>query len=173
MRYIGSERCFMLYLLIAIALIFDFTNGSNDSSNIVATAISSRAISPRRALAMTAVAEFIAPFLFGVAVATTLGKGLIDPAAVSFAGGVGGGDCRHLVESAHAGAGYSVFFVSRIGWGLARGGDPDERLFGSACAWAGEDSDRIVCVAVVGSGVWFPFHAPHFVFHPLCQPARQ
>lgn len=73
----------MLYLLIAIALIFDFTNGSNDSSNIVATAISSRALSPRKALALTAAAEFIAPFLFGVAVATTLGKGLINPAVIS------------------------------------------------------------------------------------------
>ena len=73
----------MLYLLIAIALVFDFTNGSNDSSNIVATAISSRSISPRRALALTALAEFIAPFLFGVAVANTLGKGLIDPAVIT------------------------------------------------------------------------------------------
>jgi PiT family inorganic phosphate transporter len=73
----------LLYVLIAIALLFDFTNGSNDASSIVATAISSRAIGPRTAMAMTAVAEFCAPFLFGVAVANTLGNGLIDTAAIS------------------------------------------------------------------------------------------
>jgi len=59
--------------LIAFALVFDFLNGFHDSSNIVATMIASRALPPRLALGMTAVAEFIGPFLFGVAVATTLG----------------------------------------------------------------------------------------------------
>jgi PiT family inorganic phosphate transporter len=73
----------MLFILIGIALAFDFINGSNDSANIVATAISSRALSPRAALAITAGSIFLAPFLFGVAVATTIGKGLIDPAAIT------------------------------------------------------------------------------------------
>lgn len=73
----------MIYFLIAIALIFDFLNGFHDSSNIVATVISSRALRPRTALYMTAVAEFVAPFIFGVAVANTVGKDLIDPAAIS------------------------------------------------------------------------------------------
>ena len=73
----------MLYALIAIALIFDFTNGSNDSSNIVATAISSRAIGARRALLIAAICEFVAPFIFGVNVATTIGSDLIDPKAIS------------------------------------------------------------------------------------------
>ena len=73
----------MLYFLIAIALLFDFLNGFHDSSNIVATVISSRALRPRTALYMTAIAEFIAPFIFGVAVANTVGKDLIDPSAIS------------------------------------------------------------------------------------------
>jgi len=73
----------MLIYLITAALVFDFTNGFHDASNIVATAISSRALAPRAALYMTAVAEFVAPFIFGVAVATTIGKGLIDPNVVS------------------------------------------------------------------------------------------
>jgi PiT family inorganic phosphate transporter len=59
--------------LIAFALAFDFLNGFHDSSNIVATMIASGALPPRVALGLTAVAEFIGPFLFGVAVATTLG----------------------------------------------------------------------------------------------------
>ena len=67
--------------LIGLALIFDFLNGIHDSSNIVATMISSRAFSPRFALGVTAVAEFAGPFIFGVAVATTIG----DEVAVSSA----------------------------------------------------------------------------------------
>ena len=62
-----------LIVVIALALLFDFLNGIHDSSNIVATMISSRAFSPRTALTMTAIAEFIGPFLFGVAVAKTIG----------------------------------------------------------------------------------------------------
>jgi PiT family inorganic phosphate transporter len=76
---------FLLIVIIAIALIFDFLNGLHDSSNIVATMISSRALSPQRALGMTAVAEFLGPFLFGVAVATTIGSEVVDPAAISSA----------------------------------------------------------------------------------------
>jgi PiT family inorganic phosphate transporter len=62
-----------LILAIALAVIFDFLNGVHDSSNIVATMIASRAFSPRRALALTATAEFFGPFLFGVTVAKTIG----------------------------------------------------------------------------------------------------
>ena len=76
---------FLLIVIIAIALVFDFLNGMHDSSNIVATMISSRALSPRKALVMTAVAEFAGPFLFGVAVATTIGSEVVDPAAISSA----------------------------------------------------------------------------------------
>jgi PiT family inorganic phosphate transporter len=70
-------------ILITASLIFDFLNGLNDSSNVVATVISSRAMPPRMVLLMAAVAHFTAPFLFGVAVANTVGKGVIDPSAVS------------------------------------------------------------------------------------------
>jgi PiT family inorganic phosphate transporter len=64
--------------LLALALAFDFLNGFHDSSNIVATMIASRALSGRQALTLTAIAEFIGPFLFGVAVATTLGNEVLN-----------------------------------------------------------------------------------------------
>jgi len=67
-----------LILLVILALAFDFLNGVHDSSNIVATMITSRAIPPRAALAMTAVAEFSGPFIFGVAVATTIGDEIVS-----------------------------------------------------------------------------------------------
>jgi PiT family inorganic phosphate transporter len=73
----------MFYAIIASGLLFDFLNGFHDSSNVVATVISSRAMRPRVALTMAAIAHFCAPFLFGVAVATTLGKDVVDPSAVS------------------------------------------------------------------------------------------
>jgi len=67
----------LLIALVATALAFDFLNGFNDSANIVATMISSRAMSPRRALLFSAVAHLVAPFLFGVAVANTIGQGIV------------------------------------------------------------------------------------------------
>jgi PiT family inorganic phosphate transporter len=72
----------LLIAVIVLALAFDFLNGVHDSSNIVATMISSRALSPRVALAMTATAEFLGPFIFGVAVAETVG-GVADADAIS------------------------------------------------------------------------------------------
>ncbi|MGE5378796.1 MAG: anion permease [Bacteroidota bacterium] len=68
--------------VIGLALVFDFLNGIHDSSNVVATMISSRALPPRVALGMTAVAEFLGPFIFGVAVAETIG-GVVDSNAIS------------------------------------------------------------------------------------------
>lgn len=72
----------LFLLLLGLALVFDFLNGFHDSSNIVATVISSGAMSPRAALTLAALSEFAGPFLFGVAVATTVGAELLDPGAM-------------------------------------------------------------------------------------------
>jgi PiT family inorganic phosphate transporter len=72
-----------LIVVIFLALAFDFLNGVHDSSNIVATMIASRAFSPRSALALTAVANFLGPFLFGVAVATTIGDEVAQSSALN------------------------------------------------------------------------------------------
>jgi inorganic phosphate transporter, PiT family len=68
----------LLIVLIVLAIGFDFLNGVHDSSNIVATMISSRAIRPRMALTITAIAEFCGPFIFGVAVANTIGHEIVS-----------------------------------------------------------------------------------------------
>jgi len=73
----------LLLFFIAIALIFDFLNGFHDSANVVATAIASRAMSARVALATSALTIFAGPFLFGVAVATTIGHDVITEEAVT------------------------------------------------------------------------------------------
>ena len=64
---------------IIIALIFDFVNGFNDSANSVATVIGTRVLRPLQAVALSAAANFAGPFIFGVAVATTIAKGIVSP----------------------------------------------------------------------------------------------
>lgn len=72
----------LVYFVVGFALIFSFLNGFHDSGNILTTVIFSRAMSPRTALAMTIAAEFAGPFLFGVAVAKTIGEELVLPQAI-------------------------------------------------------------------------------------------
>jgi len=65
-------------IVVGLALLFDYSNGFHDASNVVATIITTGALSPRKALLMAATCEFIGPFLFGTAVAQTIGKNIID-----------------------------------------------------------------------------------------------
>lgn len=64
---------------IIVALIFDFINGFHDAANSIATVVGTRVLKPLHAVSLAAIANFVGPFLFGVAVATTIGKGIIDP----------------------------------------------------------------------------------------------
>ncbi len=73
-----------LIIVIALALVFDFLNGVHGSSNIVATVVSSRAFRPRVALLVIGAAEFIGPFLFGVAVAKTIGAQIVDTKVITY-----------------------------------------------------------------------------------------
>jgi PiT family inorganic phosphate transporter len=85
-------------LIVLTALSFDFTNGFHDSANAIATTISTRAMSPRAALAMSAVLNLAGAFLT-TAVAATVGKGIVETGAITLP----------LVEAALLGA---------IGWNL-------------------------------------------------------
>ncbi|MCL4465590.1 MAG: inorganic phosphate transporter [Chloroflexi bacterium] len=69
--------------VIVLAFGFAYLNGVLDSGSLVATAIASRSLSSRWALALASLAELAGPFLFGTAVATTIGTGLVQPATVS------------------------------------------------------------------------------------------
>jgi PiT family inorganic phosphate transporter len=72
-----------LISFVVTALLFDFLNGFHDSANTVATMISSRAMRPREALALNAIANLAGPFLFGVAVATTIGHEVVAETAAT------------------------------------------------------------------------------------------
>ena len=69
--------------LILIALAFDFMNGFHDAANSVATVVSTRVLTPRQAVLWAAFFNFVAAFGFGVSVASTVGKGIIEPSAVT------------------------------------------------------------------------------------------
>jgi len=73
----------LLNILIGVALALAFVNGMIDAANIVSTVVSSRSISPRKALFLAAIAEFAGPFIFGVAVARTIGAELIEISALT------------------------------------------------------------------------------------------
>ena len=64
---------------IVAALFFDFVNGFHDSANAIATVVGTRVLKPLHAVSMAAVANFVGPFIFGTAIAATVGKGIIQP----------------------------------------------------------------------------------------------
>lgn len=70
-------------LVVFVALMFGYLMGFQNSANIVATMISSKAMRPRKAILLSAVAHLCAPFVFGVAVATTIGKDVVNPQTIS------------------------------------------------------------------------------------------
>lgn len=72
-----STGTLLLIITIALALIFDFLNGFHDAANSIATVVSTRVLSPRLAVVWAAVFNFLAAFLFGTAVAKTIGTGMI------------------------------------------------------------------------------------------------
>ena len=76
---------FVVYILaiIAVAYSFDFLNGFHDAANSVATVISTKVLPPVAAVAMAAFFNFVAFAIFGVAVATTIGKGIISSSIVT------------------------------------------------------------------------------------------
>ena len=98
----------MLIIVIAgvlIALIFDFLNGMNDAANSIATIVSTRVLSPGAAVLWAAFWNFAAFFIFGVSVAKTMGKGIIEPDVVN----------EYLILSALIGSVVWVYVCTHFG----------------------------------------------------------
>ncbi len=70
--------------LVFVALLFDFMNGFHDAANSIATIVSTRVLKPQQAVVWAAAFNFLAYFLFQLKVASTIGKGTIDPAIVDY-----------------------------------------------------------------------------------------
>ena len=71
-----------LVAVVAVALFFDFTNGFHDTANSIATSVSTRALSPRLAVLLAAVLNFLGAFV-SIKVAATVAKGIVDPSAIT------------------------------------------------------------------------------------------
>jgi len=114
--------------LILVALLFDFINGFHDAANSIATVVSTRVLSPGKAVIWAAFFNFVAAFTFGTAVARTVGAGMIDIHVVTFAvifGGLCGAIVWDLItwlyglptSSSHALiGGYAGAAVAKAGW---------------------------------------------------------
>jgi PiT family inorganic phosphate transporter len=76
-------EAWVVYSVIGLALAFDFVNGFHDAANSIATVVSTRVLSPRWAVGWAAFFNFIAFLFFGLHVAETIGKGVIDPTSVT------------------------------------------------------------------------------------------
>ena len=72
----------VLVILVALALVFDFMNGFHDAANAIATIVSTRVMRPQHAVLLAAFFNFIAILVFQLKVATTVGKGTIDPSVI-------------------------------------------------------------------------------------------
>jgi PiT family inorganic phosphate transporter len=83
-----------IIFIVFIALVFDYTNGMHDAANSISTIVSTRVLSPMRAVVWAAFFNFVAFFIFSKTVAETIGKGMIDITTVTptviLAGLVGG-----------------------------------------------------------------------------------
>jgi PiT family inorganic phosphate transporter len=113
--------------IIGVALVFDFINGMHDSANSIATVVSTRVLSPLAAVFWAAFFNFVAAFVFGTAVAKTIGSGLIDVNVVTsnvVLGGLIGAISWNVItwffgipsSSSHALiGGYSGAAVARVG----------------------------------------------------------
>jgi inorganic phosphate transporter, PiT family len=122
-----GDLSLVVWLLIGLALTFDFTNGIHDAANSIATVVSTRVLSPRTAVCWAAFFNFVAFALFHLKVAGTMGKGLIAPEIV---------DNRVVAATLFSAIGWNLFTwylglptssshaltFSLIGAGFAKGG---------------------------------------------------
>ncbi len=99
----------IVIITIILALLFDFLNGMNDAANSIATVVSTKVLSPFLGVAWAAFFNFIAVFIFGVHVATTIGKGIVDPEMID----------KYLILSALVGAIIWTYTCTHFGFPIS------------------------------------------------------
>jgi PiT family inorganic phosphate transporter len=124
-----SGAVLLVAFIIAVALVFDFINGFHDAANSIATVVSTRVLTPMQAVAWAAFFNFVAAFGFGVQVARTVGKGVVQPAVVDqwvILGALTGAIAWNLItwyygipsSSSHALiGGFAGAALAKAGWG--------------------------------------------------------
>jgi PiT family inorganic phosphate transporter len=124
-----SGAILLVAFIIAVALVFDYINGFHDAANSIATVVSTRVLTPMQAVAWAAFFNFVAAFGFGVQVAKTVGKGVVQTAVVDqwvILGALTGAIAWNLItwyygipsSSSHALiGGFAGAAVAKAGWG--------------------------------------------------------
>src|SRR2546422_1359924 len=124
-----SGSLLLMVFIILVALAFDYINGFHDAANSIATVVSTRVLTPMQAVAWAAFFNFVAAFGFGVQVAKTVGKGVVQPAVVDqwvILGALTGAIAWNLItwyfgipsSSSHALiGGFAGAAVAKAGWG--------------------------------------------------------
>ena len=124
-----SGAVLLVAFIIAVALVFDFINGFHDAANSIATVVSTRVLTPMQAVVWAAFFNFVAAFGFGVQVARTVGKGVVQPAVVDqwvILGALTGAIAWNLItwyygipsSSSHALiGGFAGAALAKAGWG--------------------------------------------------------
>lgn len=124
----------LISFLVLMALAFDFINGFHDAANSIATVVSTRVLKPQYAVMWAAFFNFIAAFFFETRVASTIGKGVVEPSAITLgvvAAALFGAIAWNLItwwlglpsSSSHALiGGLSGAAVVHAGWGVLQGG---------------------------------------------------
>ena len=131
---------FMLVVFtVILALIFDFGNGLNDAANAIATVVATRALPLWGAVILAAVGNFAGVFIFGVAVATTVAKGLVDPSIVTV----------YVILGGLIGSIFWVYFASYKGIPVSASHALLGGFIGAALAKAGISSLKLIGVSKV------------------------
>lgn len=126
----------MLVFLILVALAFDFMNGFHDAANSIATIVSTRVLRPQWAVVWAAFFNFVAFLVFGLAVANTIGRGIIDPQIVD----------QHVIFGALIGA----IFWNVITWWYGIPSSSSHALIGGL---AGAAVAKVGVKSLVASGL--------------------
>lgn len=124
------EIFILIAFAIALALIFDFGNGLNDAANAIATVVATKALPLWAAVLLAAVGNFAGVFFFGVAVATTVAKGIVNPSIVNV----------YVILGGLVGAILWVYFATYKGIPVSASHSLIGGLIGAALAKAGISS---------------------------------
>lgn len=137
----------LVILVIGLALLFDFLNGMNDAANSIATVVSTRVLSPRKAVLWAAFFNFVAAFLFTHAVANTIGRGIVDPKIMTVP----------LILAALLGAIIWTYLCTQMGFPISVSHALVGGLVGAAFAKAGHNA---LVLEGIAKTVIFIFIAP-------------
>jgi len=134
---VTQAALWVVILLVVVALLFDFMNGFHDAANSIATVVSTGVLRPTQAVAFAAFFNVVAVFVFHLSVAATVGKGIVDPAAVN----------THVVFGALIGA----ITWNVITWWYGIPSSSSHALIGGIC---GAVIAKAGAGALIAAGIW-------------------